>query len=77
MPSQQINEQALKNFGVYQFGQIQGGRMKEGEEAVVAGGAQTVAAHEAGDASQVGTDGHGSQDDQQPEEGAGAGAGGA
>ena len=59
--------------GADEFGQVQGGRVKEVEEARVAPGPQPVTAHQAADASQVGADRPGGEHDGQPEESAGAG----
>jgi len=56
-----------------ELGEVQGRRVKEVEEAMVAPRSQPVAPRQAGDAGQVGADGHGGEHDDQPEEGAGAG----
>ena len=45
------------------------------QQAIVTGFRQAQAPHQAGDASQIGAQAQGGQDDHQPEEGGGAGAG--
>ena len=49
--------------------------MEEVQQAVIAGLRQPQGPHQAGDAGQIGAQAQGGQDDHQPEEGGGAGAG--
>ena len=58
-----------------QLGQVQRGRMKEVQEAMIAGIGQAQPAHEAGDAGQIRAQTQARQDHHQPEKGGGAGAG--
>ena len=51
--------------------------MEEVQQAKVTGFGQAQSSHPTGDAGQIGAQAQGGQDDHQPEEGAGAGAGGA
>jgi hypothetical protein len=76
-PHQVPPEQALESLlpEPRQPLQIQGGRMEEVQQAIVTGLGQAQASHQAGDPGQIGAQAQGGQDDHQPEEGAGAGAG--
>ena len=49
--------------------------MEEVQQAIVTGLGQAQASHQAGDPGQIGAQAQGGQDDDQPEEGGGAGAG--
>ena len=73
MPPEQALESLLPEPG--QVLQIQGGRMEEMQQAVVAGFGQAQAPHQAGDAGQIGAQAQAGQDHHQPEKGGGAGAG--
>jgi len=72
-PSEQALESLLPEPG--QLLQVQGGRVEEVEQAVIAGFRQTQAPDQAGDTGQIGAEAEAHQNDDQPEEGGGAGAG--
>jgi hypothetical protein len=72
-PSEQVLESLLPEPG--QLLQVQGGRVEEVEQAVIAGFRQTQAPDQAGDAGQIGAEAEAHQNDDQPEEGGGAGTG--
>ena len=75
-PHQPPAEKALESLmpEARQQLQIQGGRMEEVQQAIVAGFGQAQAPHQAGHARQIRAQAQGCQDNHQPEEGGGSGA---